>query len=552
MSDKVVAPGNSMPNDGGFTIGRPEAGAVRVFDALGRSEIRFGFSSQGVKIVALDVDLVLVFPDGAKLVLPGLALEMAGRDDVEIAFADRKVRPQDVLAEIAEVQLSDFMPALRLISARADSDGGQKDAASTSIDPVSVVALKKQDAPQDDTLDGGDGDDTVAGGAGDDSLAGGNGFNWVDYSASSAGVNVNFLSNTASGGDAAGDTLSGFRGIIGSTGADTLRGTGTDDHIRGGAGDDFLYGESGNDTLDGGDGNDVFGMQPGNDVYIGGNGNLDHLWVGNAPVGVIADFVAGTVAIGGWGTSSVSGIENFTSGDFNDSVTGTDTSLYLSMNGGDDTAVGGLAGDLFLGMDGNDSLSGGAGSDRLEGGDGQDSLLGGTGIDTLLGGTGNDRLDGGADADSLDGGAGDDTLVGTLGTDTLSGGTENDGFVLDASSLTFGSATVSGGAGTDSVSFSALRSGVTADQLAGLLRQVEEIDFRGAGIDANQSWDAADIAAVSGSTSLTLRVDAGDAITIAEPASRWTSSTSGTATTYTIFTADDHQTEAARLIVESG
>ena len=150
MPDNAVAGGASTAGAAGLPIGRPGPGVVDVVDVLGRSEIRFGFAVQGVKIVALDVDLVLVFPDGAKLVLPGLALEMAGRDDLEIAFADRKVRPQDVLAEIAEVQLSDFVPALRLISARPDSDGGQKETSSTAIDPVSVVALKKQDAPQDE------------------------------------------------------------------------------------------------------------------------------------------------------------------------------------------------------------------------------------------------------------------------------------------------------------------------------------------------------------------------------------------------------------------
>ena len=62
----------------------------------------------------------------------------------------------------------------------------------------------------DDTLDGGAGADTIIGGAGGDTIDGGIGSDTASYALSAAGVTVNLGAGTASGGDAAGDTLSGI------------------------------------------------------------------------------------------------------------------------------------------------------------------------------------------------------------------------------------------------------------------------------------------------------------------------------------------------------
>ncbi len=60
-------------------------------------------------------------------------------------------------------------------------------------------------------LQGGDGDDTLRGGAGADTLNGGDGADFADYSGSTAAVVVNLTAGTATGGDAAGDTLTAIR-----------------------------------------------------------------------------------------------------------------------------------------------------------------------------------------------------------------------------------------------------------------------------------------------------------------------------------------------------
>jgi len=60
--------------------------------------------------------------------------------------------------------------------------------------------------------------------------------------------------------------------IVGSAGADNLKGTGRSDVISGGAGDDQLWGGRGKDWLYGGDGNDVLKGGGGQDSLTGGAG----------------------------------------------------------------------------------------------------------------------------------------------------------------------------------------------------------------------------------------------------------------------------------------
>src|SRR5437762_989821 len=98
-----------------------------------------------------------------------------------------------------------------------------------------------------DTITGGAGDDTIEGGAGGDTLTGGAGTDTLVYSSSNAAVTVNLATNAASGGDAAGDVISGFENLTGSAFNDVLTGT---------SGVNVLDGGTGNDTITGGAGAD--------------------------------------------------------------------------------------------------------------------------------------------------------------------------------------------------------------------------------------------------------------------------------------------------------
>jgi Ca2+-binding RTX toxin-like protein len=211
--------------------------------------------------------------------------------------------------------------------------------------------------PGNDTLAGGSGDDTLNGYAGDDMLTGNGGADVLDggtgtdtasYSTSGAGVSVDLRAGTASGGDAAGDSLSGIENLIGSD---------FDDVLTGDNGASLLDGGTGNDTLSGGNGVDTLYGGAGNDTLVGGNGG-DTL--------------------------------------FGDS--------------GNDTLDGGNGSDTLYGGAGNDTLDGGNGSDTLDGGSGNDTLDGGLGPDALIGGSGDDILVWDSVDTSLQGGTGTDTL----------------------------------------------------------------------------------------------------------------------------------------------
>ncbi|HEU0113572.1 MAG TPA: FG-GAP-like repeat-containing protein, partial [Thermomicrobiales bacterium] len=144
----------------------------------------------------------------------------------------------------------------------------------------------------DDVLHGNGGNDTLAGGAGGDTLIGGGGSDTASYAGSGAGVTVNLGAGTASGGDAAGDTLSEIENLIGSAQVDTLTGDGGDNVLEGGGGADTLDGGAGDDTLIGGLGNDSYRVDSANDVVTETTGGGYDIVVATADYTLPADVEA--------------------------------------------------------------------------------------------------------------------------------------------------------------------------------------------------------------------------------------------------------------------
>ena len=107
-----------------------------------------------------------------------------------------------------------------------------------------------------DDLRGGRGNDTLNGGAGADTLDGGDGVDTASYAGSDAAVTIDLAAGTATGGHAAGDTLTSIENITGSDHDDSLTGDGAANSLAGGRGDDTLTGGDGDDRfvldLDGG------------------------------------------------------------------------------------------------------------------------------------------------------------------------------------------------------------------------------------------------------------------------------------------------------------
>ena len=331
---------------------------------------------------------------------------------------------------------------------------------------------------------------------------GGAGIDTVNFSGSTAGVNVDFTQNSigsiskASGGWAKDASFSSIENIIGSAYNDTLAGDDSagSNSIDGGAGDDTVFVTAGYDTLDGGAGNDT----------------LDFSKISLA---IKVDLNSSDISVSANPTynQKIYRFENIKGTVGNDTMTGDSGANYLFGAAGNDTLNGYGGADTLDGGDGNDyvirtntatsiTVVGGAGSDTVDYSDvsfngvsvsvnldtnqssfagvtdklttienitfnsGNDIFIGSssaTASSSVVGSAGNDSLKGGAGNDILYGdftdgtasvaGSGyDDTLDGGAGNDSLFGGLGNDSLI---SSL--GADYFEGGDGTDVVSYAA-------------------------------------------------------------------------------------------------
>ena len=329
----------------------------------------------------------------------------------------------------------------------------------------------------DDVLNGGNGHDNLVSGAGNDTLNGGSGVDRVNYTSSTAGVTVDLATQTASGGYANGDTLSGFEWAYGSQHDDVLAGDAGTNRLYGFGGDDTLNGRAGADIIFGGDGDDELFGEVGDDTLNGDSGN-DELFGGDGN-----DTLNGGAGIdylnGGSGTDELNG------GDGNDTLDGGSEDDELFGYAGDDVLEGGWGDDILNGGDGNDTAvftpsSGGVSFVENANGSVTASDISGTDIlwdietisingvisslDSILnpnvinGAAGNDRLTGIADYDIINGLDGNDVLYAIGGSDVLNGGSGNDNLISH-----IGNDTLNGGDGNDTANYTRSTAGVTVN-----------------------------------------------------------------------------------------
>jgi Ca2+-binding RTX toxin-like protein len=287
-----------------------------------------------------------------------------------------------------------------------------------------------------DTLDGGADNDDLQPGEGADSVIGGSGVDILRYT-SGAAVNVNLTTGAVSGGDVAGDTISGVEHIYSTTNNDTLTGDSAGnfflsldgaDSLSGLGGADTLTGGNGNDTADGGANNDNLSGEAGADLLRGGDGD-DTIDGGSSP----------DTIFGGLGADILFGGTALDTIDYSDRVDGgvnVNVINGVALTGGFVNASGFYQGGAqedtisdFENINGTgfaDRLVAGSTSARIEGRGGNDYLFTFSGNDTIFGGDGNDFISTAKSSDMVNGENGDDTLNGGTGLDTLNGGANTD------------------------------------------------------------------------------------------------------------------------------
>jgi Ca2+-binding RTX toxin-like protein len=318
-----------------------------------------------------------------------------------------------------------------------------------------------------DQLVGGNLNDFLIGGPGADVIAGQAGArDATTYVGSLAGVNIDLHFNSAWGGDATGDAISGIEDVQGSAFDDRLLGSNVSNVLHGFLGNDVLEGRGGADNLNGSWGNDTIRAGADGDFLDGGEGVdlLDYSWLpfGSGPV---------TVNLGtfdGGGTDQIAQfmVPNGATPDPNDTIGIPGLSTFENLTGtdaaGGDDLTGDIGANIIRGLGGADAIHGGDGNDELIGGKGGDVLRGGDGVDlanyedsfegvdvSLASGNGFGGTAEGDNLKSIFATSDIENLKGSKYGDTLTGNGENN--LIDPYLSSFPVDTLLGGTGKDIV-----------------------------------------------------------------------------------------------------
>ncbi|MHC2088980.1 peroxidase family protein [Methylobacterium sp. CM6244] len=404
----------------------------------------------------------------------------AGRDAVD---GGDGIDTVDYSASAAGVRINIQVRSGRLLPDEASGGDAERD---VIVNVENVVGSALADRITGDNLA-----NMIEGGGAGDNLEGGGGIDTLSYARSNAGVTVNLLTLTASGGHAQGDQIHGFENLFGSDYADRLTGTNLANTITSALGNDVLDGLGGADALSGGSGNDIYYVDQLGDVvheaagagtdkiYASGNftlgaGEAVEILVaraGNLGISLGGNDLANTLHSGA-GADTLSGFSgndiyyiNGASDVVHEAAGAGTDKIYASGNftlgAGESVETLVARGPLGISLGGNElvnTLYSGAGADTLSGFAGNDiyyvngmndvvhevagggtdkiyassnfTLGAGESIESLIIKVGGLSLTGNELANTLFGSSGADRLNGGLGNDTLKGGAGNDTFVF--------------------------------------------------------------------------------------------------------------------------
>lgn len=119
-----AATSTDRADPGRLVVDKPDANAIKVISLDHVTELVFSFSLTQVKVAVLDVDVILIFPDGAKIILPAFAFAVVASTAPEITTPDGVVAPQKFLAMVGDTKLSDQLPSVTLTAVPQQANKG--------------------------------------------------------------------------------------------------------------------------------------------------------------------------------------------------------------------------------------------------------------------------------------------------------------------------------------------------------------------------------------------------------------------------------------------
>ena len=123
-----------LPTQSATVVSRPPAGSVQIVEVQD-GNVRFDFALTDARIVIVDVDLIIILPDGGRLIIPGFALKLMDADAPPLHFTDGSITAEAVFAQFSDIKISETVNQLKLTSEEEGEKGAKEEEAADEAPP---------------------------------------------------------------------------------------------------------------------------------------------------------------------------------------------------------------------------------------------------------------------------------------------------------------------------------------------------------------------------------------------------------------------------------
>ena len=109
-----------------FAQGTANFGATKVVQLGDDDKARLHVRYAPFKVEIVDIDVILIFEDGSKIVIPGMALAVFSGRKAHLVFDDKDVLAEDAIAGVGEIREQTVPLKIALSSANSDISNESK------------------------------------------------------------------------------------------------------------------------------------------------------------------------------------------------------------------------------------------------------------------------------------------------------------------------------------------------------------------------------------------------------------------------------------------